>query len=91
MAGTGGINISRGGVEIWWEPGDYVGEVRIFAENMENGDIGVVKDKNDGKHFLTYPPGTYSDHVKVYKNDGGEFTDTDLIAEFDIVDVRIEG
>jgi hypothetical protein len=63
------INIGRGGVEIKWETGDYEGPVRIKAQNVENGDVGVVKDTNDGKHFLTWPPGTYIDEVTVYTDD----------------------
>jgi hypothetical protein len=67
---TVAINIERGGAEISWEPGEYVGPVRIKAVNIENGDVGVVKDVNDGHAFLTWPPGTYSDHVTVYEDSG---------------------
>jgi len=79
--GSGGINIQRGGVEIWWDPGDTDPNeaVLIKAENAENGDVGIVHDRNDGFHVLTYPPGTYNDHITVT-----EVEDGDLIAEFDI-------
>jgi uncharacterized protein involved in tellurium resistance len=66
-----GINISRDGVEISWEPGtEYSGPVKITATNMVNGDVGVMKDTNDGKHFVTWPPGTWQDHIKVEADDG---------------------
>lgn len=67
-----GINIGREGVEITWEPGDYEGPVRITATNADNGDVGVVKDTNDGKHFLTWPEGTYTDHIVVATDDEDE-------------------
>lgn len=63
-----GINVGRSGVEIWWETGDYEGPVLIKAVNAENGDVGIAKDENDGKHFLTWPPGTYTDDITVYKD-----------------------
>src|SRR5262249_54193997 len=64
-----GINIERGGAEIAWEPGDYVGPVTIKAVNAENGDVGIVRDENDGRHFLTWPPGSWTDHVTVFEGD----------------------
>ena len=63
-----GVNVGRSGVEIWWETGDYEGPVIIKAVNAENGDVGIAKDTNDGLHFLTWPPGTYTDEITVYKD-----------------------
>jgi len=85
--GTGGINIGREGVEIWWETGDYVGPVVIKAVNAETGDVGVMKDENDGNHFLTWPPGEYQDDVVVYQDTGGGEVG-DVIASFTI-NVRV--
>ena len=67
-----GINIQREGAEISWTPGDYVGPVTIKAVNIENNDVGVVKDTNDGKHFLTWPQGVWTDHITVYQGDDPE-------------------
>ncbi len=68
-----GINIDRGGVEISWDPGtEYTGPVKIKATNMENGDVGVMKDTNDGRHFVTWPPGTWQDHIVVVTDDEDE-------------------
>jgi len=75
-----GVNIGREGVEIWWETGDYEGPVVIKATNAETGDVGIMKDSNDGNHFLTWPPGQYTDEITVYKDDGGDTTPTDVIA-----------
>lgn len=79
-----GINIERAGAEIRWEPGDYVGPVIIKAVNAENGDTGIAKDTNDGHHFLTWPTGAWTDHVTVYRDDGGDLADTDIIDEGDV-------
>ena len=64
-----GINIERGGAEIAWDPGDYVGPVTIKAVNAENGDVGIVHDENDGHHFLTWPVGSWTDHITVFEGD----------------------
>ena len=79
-AGAVGVNAPRSGVEIWWDPGDYVGPVVIKAVNAENGDVGVMKDENDGLHMLTWPPGTYEDEISVYE-DTGDGTVGVLIAQ----------
>jgi len=83
-----GVNMGREGVEIFWEPGDYEGPVLIKAVNAENGDVGISKDTNDGFHFLTWPPGTYTDEITVYKDDGGDPTADDVIAHGSIT-VRV--
>lgn len=75
-----GINIERSGAEIAWTPGAYVGPVLVKAVNAVDGDVGVAKDTNDGLHFLTWPPGTWTDHVTVVQDDG---TDT-VIDEGDV-------
>src|SRR5215471_12176661 len=87
-AGAVGVNAPRSGVEIWWEPGDYVGPVVIKAVNAETGDVGVMKDTNDGLHMLTWPPGTYEDEVSVYQ-DAGDGTLGDLIAQ-GTINVKVE-
>jgi hypothetical protein len=66
------INIERAGVEISWDPGDYVGPVKIVAVNAVNGDVGIMKDMNDGHHFLTWPPGSWQDQITVLADDGSE-------------------
>jgi len=63
------INIERGGAEISWDPGDYVGPVLVRAVNAENGDVGVAKSDNDGKAFLTWPEGTWTDHITILADD----------------------
>ena len=64
-----GVGVPRDGVNITWEPGDYVGPVVIRATNMENGDVGVFKSENDGVAFATWPPGTYTDAIVVYQDE----------------------
>lgn len=75
----GGINIGREGVEIYWDTGDYEGPVRIKATNTDTGDVGTVKDTNDGFHFLTWPAGVWNDHIVVTEAESGK-----VIDEFDI-------
>jgi len=76
------IATQRGGVEINWETGDYVGPVIIKAVNADNGDVGIVKDQNDGSAFLTWPAGNYEDSVSVFKDVGPDVEPdaADLIA-----------
>lgn len=78
-----GINIERGGAEIAWTPGDYVGPVTIKAVNALNGDVGVVKDGNDGHHFLTWPVGSWTDHITVFQ------ADTDVVVDEGDVSVTV--
>lgn len=88
MPGTGGVNVERGGAEIWWETGDVAEgtPVTIKAVNAVDGDVGIALDGNDGYHFLTWPPGTWHDTVTVFETENPE----NVIAEFEI-NVKVSG
>lgn len=72
MAGALGVNASRGELEIWWDnsAADADVEVRVVAENIETGDVGVKLSTNDGFATLSYPKGFRGiDSVKVLDPD----------------------
>jgi hypothetical protein len=49
------INTTRKAVEIEWEPGDYQGEVKVYATGSEGDVHNTAAGPNDGLAALSYP------------------------------------
>ncbi len=68
---TVSVNTVRTDVEVSWDPGDYEGEVRVFATGDEGDVHNTEFGPNDGKASLSYPEGFVGDsEIEVRDADG---------------------
>ena len=75
------VNTERKGVEIRWDPGDYDGQVQIFAVGAEGDVHNTAPSPNDGLAGLAYPSGFNGrSAIEIRKADGsGEVVDSGVI------------